>query len=152
MNKIETIRKTRIFLLDVIKDLNTAELNEIPAGFNNNIIWNLGHMVAAQQGICYARAGLQTWIDEPFFAAYKPGSKPEAKLEEQEIERIKELLFTSLDQLDADLQKGLWVNYPAWTTRYGVAITTIDEALTFLLFHEGLHSGTITALKRVVQK
>ena len=50
-DQIETIRKTRSFLLDYIKELNIEQLNKIPAGFNNNIAWNLGHLVAAQQGV-----------------------------------------------------------------------------------------------------
>lgn len=59
MNKqIEIIRKTRVKLLEMLSDLSTDQLNKIPAGFNNNIIWNLAHLVAAQQGICYLRAGL----------------------------------------------------------------------------------------------
>jgi len=47
--EIERLKKTRIFLLDLIKDLTTEQLNEIPKGFNNNIIWNLGHLIASQQ-------------------------------------------------------------------------------------------------------
>jgi hypothetical protein len=148
--KIEVIRKTRNFLLTGIKDLSEEQLNTIPAGFNNNIVWNLGHLVAAQQGICYARAGLKTWVPEDFFNNYKPGSKPEGNVNEQEIEKIKELLFTSLDILERDYAKGLWTSYPTWSTRYGIEIDSIDKAIDFLQFHEGLHSGNILTMKRIV--
>jgi hypothetical protein len=149
-DQIETIRKTRSFLLDYIKELNIGQLNKIPAGFNNNIAWNLGHMVAAQQGVCYLRAGLKTWVDEDFFNAYKPGSKPTEYINESQIEKIKELFFSSLDILKSDYAKGLLTNYPAWTTRYGVELNNIDEAIQFLNFHEGLHLGYIMALKRAI--
>jgi hypothetical protein len=148
--KIEVIRKTRNFLLTGIKELTIEQLNTIPPGFNNNIVWNLGHLVAAQQGICYARAGLKTWVSEDFFNSYKPGSKPEGNVNEQGIEEIKELLFSSLDILEQDYAKGLWTSYPAWSTRYGIELNSIDKAIDFLQFHEGLHSGNIFTMKRIV--
>lgn len=151
IHQIDAVRKTRHYLLQIVTDLNNEELNEVPAGFNNNIIWNLGHLVAAQQGICYLRAGLPAKVDDAFFAAYRPGSKPESKVDEGGIARIKELLFTTLDSLEQDYAAGLWTQYPAWNTRYGVKINSIESAIGFLLFHEGLHSGYIMALKRVVK-
>ena len=75
-DEIEIIRKIRKYLLESVKDLSIDQLNTTPAGFNNNIAWNLGHMIAAQQGICYVRAGLQPPAGEGFFNTYKPGSKP----------------------------------------------------------------------------
>ena len=62
--QIEIIKKTRVSLLELVKDLSTEQLNKIPDGFNNNIIWNLAHMIAAQQGVCYVRAGLAPVVGE----------------------------------------------------------------------------------------
>jgi hypothetical protein len=149
-DQIEIIRKTRSFLLDYIKELNIEQLNKIPVGFNNNIAWNLGHLVAAQQGVCYLRASLKTWVDEDFFNTYKPGSKPTEYINESQTEKIKELFFSSLDILKSDYEKGLWTNYPVWSTRYGVELKTIEDAIQFLNFHEGLHLGYIMALKRAI--
>ena len=150
IEKIETIRKTRNFLLDGIKDLTNEQLNTVLPGFNNNIVWNLGHLVASQQGICYGRAGLKICVPEDFFNSYKPGSKPGGKVSEQEVEKIKELLFTSLDVFEQDYGKNLWPSYPVWITRSGVEINSIDKAIEFLHFHEGLHSGYILTMKRIV--
>lgn len=149
--QIETIRKTRTALLALIKDLSVEELNEIPAGFNNNIIWNVAHLTAAQQGVCYFRAGLKMHVDEAYFKAYKPESKPEKSVSSAEVEEIKELLFSTLDQLETDFQQNIFTNYTPWTTRYGVDIKNIDEAISFLPFHEGLHLGYVMALKRVIK-
>jgi hypothetical protein len=153
MNKsIESIRKTRSYVLQLVNGLTAEQLNEVPAGFNNNIIWNVGHLIASQQGICYLRAGLKAWVSEKVYLDYKPDTKPTGFLNNSEIEELKNLLLTSLDPLETDYSNNLFQNYPAWTTRYSVTITTIDEALQFLLFHEGLHTGYIMALKRVVTK
>jgi len=152
MNKaIETIRETRRSALECVKDLTIDQLNHIPNGFNNNIAWNLGHMVAAQQGVCYKRSGdTPMHITDEFFMAYKPGTKPERFIGQQEVDEIAQLMFTNLEQLSVDYQNNIFGPHPSWTTRYGVQISNLDEAINFLPFHEGLHFGYIMALKRVV--
>ncbi|MEP6713324.1 MAG: DinB family protein, partial [Ferruginibacter sp.] len=144
--------KTRTWLLETIADLSPAELNKIPAGFNNNIIWNLTHLIAAQQGLCYVRAGLNPVVEEKYFSDYKSGTKPEAMIDSAEIENIKKLLFTSLDQLEADYKNNLFTNYGLFKTRYGAEIASVDDAINFLPYHEGMHAGYITALKKIVKK
>jgi hypothetical protein len=148
--KIEVIRKVRLYLLDKIKELTTEQLNNIPDGFSNNIAWNLGHLVAAQQGVCYARAGLPVAVDNDFFDAYKPGSKPVAVISAEEIEIIKAKLFDTLPVFLADHNKGLFDNYPLWTTRYQVELGTIEEAVSFIYYHDGYHAGIIFALAKIV--
>ena len=149
---IDTIKKTRSFILNVISDLSLEQLNKIPKGFNNNIVWNLGHLVAAQQGLCYMRSGLKTVIDEKFFLAYKTDSKPEGDVTKEEFEKIKSLLMSTLEQLETDQAKNIFMNYTAFKTRYDVEIKNIDEAIKFILFHEGLHCGYIMALKRAINR
>jgi hypothetical protein len=153
MNKqIEAIRRSRSFLLDQLKDLSDEQLNRIPEGFNNNIIWNLGHMITVQQGVCYKRAGLPTLISDDFLERYKPGSKPEGLINAEEIAYIKNLLVITLEQLEADYNKQVFGNYKAWTTRHGVELADIDDGIKFLSLHDNLHSGTIMAINRFAKK
>jgi hypothetical protein len=152
VSQIETIRKTRSFLLEQLKNLSNGQFNQVAEGFNNNIIWNLGHMIAAQQGLSYKRAGLPTIISDDFWEKYRTGSKPEGMVSDNEITQIKDLLFTTLDEFEIDYNKKIFGNYTAWSTRYGVEVASIDDGIKFLPFHEGLHSGTIIAIKRLVIK
>ena len=151
MNKVfDIILKPRIGLVKLIESLSLEQLNEIPSGFNNNIIWNAGHLIAAQQGICYKRGGLGLRIDEGLFLAYKPESKPEKFIGKDEVEQISGLLISTIEQLETDYNNNLFTNYTPWTTRYGVELSNIDQVLNFLPFHEGLHFGTIGAMKRTM--
>jgi hypothetical protein len=152
MNKhIENISKARTWLLEQIKDLSTDQLNQVPPGFNNNIIWNLGHMVVAQQGLCYARAGLKPVLEENFMGAYKPGTKPSGLVSETAINEIRLLLQSTLHQLDLDVQENIFSGYTAFTTRYGAAINNIDDAIQFVMYHEGLHSGIVLSLLKIIK-
>ncbi len=149
--QIQQIRKTRTWLVGLIEGLSMEELNKIPPGFNNNIIWNVAHLPAAQQNVCYVRAGLHPVIEEKYFIRYKPETKPEVPADENEVNDIKQLLFSSLDQLELDLQKNIFINYPSWKTRSGVEINNIEDGLKFLSFHEGIHTGYVMALKRIIK-
>ena len=149
---IEILKQPRIKILEELQNFSLEQLNDIPAGFNNNIIWNLGHMIAAQQGICYVRSGVDKLVSDEFFMAYKPGSNPEKFIDQAEYETIKELLFSTLEQLETDLENNLFVNYTPVMTRYNVELTNIRDAVEFLPFHEGLHIGYIMSLRKLVKK
>jgi hypothetical protein len=88
-SKIDLIRQTRSKALEIISGLSIPELNKIPEGFNNNIIWNLGHLIAAQEGIFYLRGKLELNIEQEFFNSFKNGSRPEREIHAEEIENDK---------------------------------------------------------------
>ena len=148
---IEKIKIIRNSLLGMINDLSIEELNEIPAGFNNNIIWNLAHLTAAQQGMCYVRAGVPTSVSEEFIAPFRSGTKPEKFVDEDQAKTLKDILLSSLDQFETDRHNNLFDKYSAWKTRMGVEINNIDDALEFMLFHEGLHLGCIQSIKKIIK-
>ena len=153
MNKnIEAVKNTRRYFLDAINNLTTDQLNEIPTGFNNNIAWHLGHLIAAQQGMAYRRAGKEVFVDNKYWVLYKPDTKPESFVDAEEIETMKKLLLSSIDQFETDYNNNLFATYPAWTSRYGVEMASIDDALQFILFHEGLHLGYVLSIKKLVKK
>ncbi|MEO8412639.1 MAG: DinB family protein [Ginsengibacter sp.] len=149
----QKIKKFRLFLLNQISSLTTEQLNVIPRGFNNNIIWNLGHLVSSAQIICYRRAGLPISIDEKFLTPFLPNTKPGKFISNEEIEILKELLISTIDCLQSDYENKIFDNYTKSENierYYGVELLTIDDALDFLLYHEGFHSGRIIALKQLV--
>ena len=46
--KVWTVNRN--ILLGYFDKFNLEQLNTIPKGFNNNLIWNLGHIMVVQQG------------------------------------------------------------------------------------------------------
>jgi hypothetical protein len=149
---IEQIRKTREYVMSLVKELSLEKLNIIPHGFNNNILWNMGHLVAAQQNICYLRGGLNPAIPEQKFANFKSGSRPEHFYQSDEEDAVKEMLFSSLDSLVRDYQNNVFDTIVPFNTRYDVRINNIDDAIALLHFHEGLHTGIVFSIRRLVMK
>lgn len=150
LKSIELIRGPRELVLNQVKDLTLEQLNHIPQGFNNNIIWNIAHMISGQQGIFYTRAGLPITVADKYYTPYRPETKPTTFVGAEDVATIKELFLSTIHQLETDVNNNLFVNYPAWSTRYGVEVNSVETALAFLPFHEGLHFGYIMALKRVL--
>ncbi len=151
--KIENLKNYRQYLLGQLEGLSTEQLNAIPAGYNNNLVWNLAHLVSVAQNLCYVRAGLPIAVDDRYFSPYLPGTKPAGFIDEPEIQTIKALCISSMDGFQTDYAQNRFGNYsPAAGIRkvYGVEVSSIDEAIDYLLYHEGFHGGYMLSLKRLL--
>ena len=129
--------------------MSTGHLNKIPAAFNNNIIWNIAHLTAAQQNLCYVRSGLAITVKE-HFSPFLSGTKPEKFIEQKEIDSIFDALLNSMDRLAADYSSNVFLKFDPWGKRYGIKLNSIEDAINFIPFHEGMHIGYIMALKKLV--
>lgn len=148
--QIDQIKNTRLFILDLVRDLSIEQLNKIPDGFNNNIIWNIAHLTAAQQNLCYSRPGLLPAVADQYISPFLSGTKPNAVIHPVEMENIYKILLTSIDQFKVDDENNLFLKFDQWDKRYGMTLKTIEDAINFIPFHEGMHIGYIMALKKLV--
>ncbi len=148
--QFEIYSTTRKNLLESIASLSAEQLNKTPAGFNNNIIWNLAHMIAAQQGVCYKRGGHPMLIDEATFEHFKPGTVPPPFVTEEQINHYKNLLLSTIDDWEKDFNGGLFTQNASWRQGMGIDINDIEESINFLLWHDGLHRGVIMSLMKLV--
>jgi hypothetical protein len=147
----ETLLYARHYMLDMIADLSVEQLNKIPDGFRNNIIWNLTHVIAVQQGMCYARSGVTPLVSEDLIKKYNNDTFPENFVDETAVENIKSLAVSHIEQLREDYNKDVFSGFqPFVISKRNIPLNNIDEALAFLAYHEGTHLGYIQALKRLV--
>ena len=151
---IDIMRGARLFMINLIDGISIEDLNEIPVGFNNNIAWNFGHVVATQQILCYRNAGVTPVIQDEFIDKYKSGTRPEGYIDEKEFKIIKENLIQAIDRFEQDSTKNMFENYNAFDLKSypGVRIKDISDAAKFVCFHDGLHVGYSMALKRSMKK
>ena len=144
-------RKNRQLLKGFIEKLTPEQLNHIPEGFNNNIIWNIGHSIATQQLLVYGLSDNAIQVPPYIIDNYRKGTKPEVQTTIQEITEIKSLLFTTIDTLEKDYTKQIFSNFKTYKlSTTGAILYTIEEAIAFNNFHEGLHLGYCIALARLI--
>ncbi|WP_281231544.1 DinB family protein [Flavobacterium gelatinilyticum] len=151
MNSVFDVQKTiREILLKILDSHSLEQLNKIPEGFNNNIIWNAAHCIAAQQSLVYKLSGIPAVVSDEFISKYRKGTKPEADVSQAEVDEIKELLLSTLEKTEKDFESGLFVEYNEYTTSMGFTLRNVQDALNFNNYHEGTHTGIMMALRKLV--
>ncbi|KAF2512035.1 DinB family protein [Flavobacterium zhairuonense] len=151
MNSVFEVQKTiREVLLKVLDNHSLEQLNKIPEGFSNNLIWNIAHCVASQQVLIYKLSGLPTLVSEEFIAKYRKGTKPEGDVSQAEVVEIRNLLSSTLLQVEKDFEANIFVNYNEYTTSLGFTLKNIHGALDFNNYHEGIHTGIVMSIRKFV--
>lgn len=144
--------KNRQLLKGFIEAHTLEQLNTIPEGFNNNIFWNIAHSVATQQLLTYGLSGITPRISMDFIDQYKKGTKPESNAGQQDVHKLKEMLFTSLDALQKDYEAGIFKEFKTYTlSTTGGTLEKVAHGIAFNNFHEGLHLGCCIQLSRLVK-
>ncbi|NQX61259.1 DinB family protein [Paenibacillus qinlingensis] len=147
LKQLDFIRQSTI---KAVAGLSENTIDHIPEGFNNNIRWNLGHIIFVQEKFAFHFVGEPLQIPENFERLFAKGTRPSEWNEElptldellvllaEQPKRIQRLLR---DRLDESVSK-------PFTTGSGLLLSTIGEFLNFTMYHEGMHFNTISILKR----
>ena len=133
-----------------LNHFSLEQLNTIPKGFNNNIIWNVAHALVTQQLIMYELSGVSPLVSQEWIDSYKKGTKPETDISKEQVDQIDKALFSSLEQLEEDLGSDLFKNFKPYATSTKMELKSIETALPFILFHDGIHIGSVLALAKLV--
>jgi len=141
----------KAFIKD-IESLSLEELNEIPAGFNNNIIWNFGHIVVTTPVLCYVRTGILADASSvKYVSAYAKGTKPTYFVTQEEVDELKELAISTIETLEKDYNEGKLNNIvPFETSTYGALLESIEDVIITTAGHDNTHLGYVTAQKRII--
>ncbi len=146
----DILRTSRSLVLKYTKDLSLAQLHTIPEGFSNNMIWNMAHLVVTQQLLHYKLAGLQCLVEDELIEKYRKGTAPSEELTQEEVDVLYELLEGLPETLAEDYASGIFEHYTPYMTSTGFELKDIESAISFNNFHEGLHVGTLLALRKFV--
>lgn len=151
MESIFEVSKIQRNLAGQFLDHFTLEqLNTVPDGYRNNLIWNIAHMVVTQQLLVYKFSGAPMLVSDELVERYKKGTEVTAPATAEEVAEIKNLLTSTIEQTEKDYANGLFANYNAYETSTGFIIKNVTDALTFNVFHEGMHIGIMMRLKKLV--
>jgi len=142
--------KNRAILERFLNEFSVAQLNKIPEGFNNNIIWNIAHVIVTQQILVYEMANAKPTVPSDIIADFRKGTKPTEFIDDQKIMQIKSLLYAPIDQTIEDLKTTIFDNYKAYTVSTGSTLSNVRDAIQFNNFHEGIHLGYLFSLRKLV--
>ncbi len=146
----EINKTSRNVLLKFLENHSLEQLNTIPTGFSNNLIWNIGHIIVVQQMLVYNLAGLPMMISNEMVEKYKKGTRPEHNVTQEEVDEIKALLFSTLEKTKQDFADNIFKNYTEFTTMSGFTIPSSAKAVEFNNYHEALHTGIMMQIRKFI--
>jgi len=138
-------------LYKIAGQLSEGQLFCIPQGFNNNVLWHLGHIVTSQQRLLYYRSNLPMRINDSFAGDFKIGTSPATWVSKPEIEEVRSSLLDTVKQLKTDISNNIFIGYEPFNSSMGIKITNFTEAFAYSNFHEAEHTGNIMYMLKLIQ-
>jgi hypothetical protein len=144
------ISANRNSFIHFLEKFTPEQLYTIPKGFNNHILWNIAHTLVTEQLLIYGLSNLPLKLEQDFVDRYKKGSQPLKQVDLEEITLVKSLLKTVSQETEVDYKAGKFKLFTPYKTSAGFELNSIQDAITFNTYHEGIHLGIILALKKLI--
>jgi len=136
--------------LHIVSDVTESQADLIPQGFNNNIRWNLGHIYLVQEQFAFVFSQGPVQIPDGFVELFATGSKPtDWKLKPPTLSDIVQMLAEQSKRIRLNLENRLDEPVENPLTIAALSLKTVEEFLSFTLFHEGIHSQMLKILKNL---
>ncbi|WP_396636479.1 DinB family protein [Maribacter sp. R77961] len=149
-NQLEITLQNRKNLHAILEQTPKEDLLKIPQGFRNNIWWNIAHVVVTQQILVYKLSGLQMRVPDGLVDKFKKGTVPDGTATDEEMKMVADFLISTITWTQEDYEAGLFKNFNEYTTSAKVTLRNVQDAADFNMFHEGIHLGSIFALRKML--
>lgn len=143
------IRTRTLAALDAVSE---EMADQIPEGFNNSIRWNLGHIFVAQEKLVHGFVQEEPQLPSHYVEWFNANTSPHTwEKEAPSLQEIREQLAQQPNRLEETF-KGRLSEEGSQPYQMGpdIVFTTLAEVISFANWHEGLHQGAITSLKRAL--
>ncbi|WP_412062790.1 DinB family protein [Rubrivirga sp. IMCC45206] len=148
---LDALQKTRASLGGLLDRLSDEQWLAVPDGVRNSILWNVGHIAVTADLLTYGLARRAVPSPDWAVAAFRKGTAPADWSSAPDIAATRALFDTGLAPLAADLGTDIFADFRPYTTTPGVTLASVEQAVAFNAFHEGLHTGTIAAIYRRIR-
>nr|WP_322623391.1 DinB family protein [uncultured Flavobacterium sp.] len=143
-------RRTHELLDGYFENFSIEDLNKIPDGFRNNLIWNIGHIIVSQQSLIYKGSGLPMLVSDELVSLYARGTAPHRDISPSEAVELRNLLDSLVRKTEDDYNDGVFTEYHSRKSEMGYDLSTVEDAIAFNNHHESLHLGIMMQLKKFI--
>lgn len=129
--------------LNSISNIDPEFIDIVPVGFNNNIRWNLGHVLVTWDEGIYHSLSMKRMLPKDYDSFFKRGTKPlDWETQPPSFNEIRERLESQTEQIINACRGKL--DLPLKFDFLGMK--TIGEMFLFLITHESMHVGVLTSI------
>jgi len=89
----DVLDRNRVNVHGILETFSPEQLNHIPDGFSNNLIWNAAHLLVTQQLLVHSLSGSEILVSQDWIQRFRKGSRPESSVSKAEIDQIMEALL-----------------------------------------------------------
>lgn len=152
MNVLLQLQQARRNTLALLATMTEEQATTIPTDCNNHILWHAGHLYVTLDKFAFQSIQLTILQDPLCHTYFARGTSPADWPSEQQVftlATVHQLLLKQLEQLEQLVQLDFEQSVQALKTSTGFEMTTYQSMLTYALYHEGMHLGTMKLLKRL---
>ncbi|MEK3719849.1 DinB family protein [Paenibacillus sp. FSL H8-0034] len=145
----DAVDKYRNRLLQLVDKCPAEQRNVVPTGFNNSILWQIGHILTITEGLVFGFSGEAVQIPAEYRTFFGSGTKPADWTEEPPtweaiLEQLKQQPVRIREVFAGKLQASVKENF--------AKADHVEEILLTNLLHENNHAGMIQAMLKVLVK
>lgn len=89
-------------------------------------------------------------ISTEMMETYKNGSVPTGTTTLEEVNEIKRLLTSTVNQTLSDFENDVFKTYTPYQTATGFSLQNLNDAIQFNNYHEGIHLGFMMKIKNFI--
>lgn len=146
---LDHYRFVRSNTLSILKNVTEEASDLIPEGHNNSIRWNAGHTLVSEA--LFFGALLDNPKAQQYVNLFKPGTSPrEYESTPPSLEEIITLLQSQQSELEKVFESRINDTLPKPIPIGPVELKTVEDVVHFSIYHEGIHQGTMKALKNSI--
>ncbi|MFC5452585.1 DinB family protein [Paenibacillus aestuarii] len=156
-NLFDQLAFIRTQTLEVVSGITEELADQIPAGFRNNIRWQLGHIYTVTEFLMFSQLKIPMHLPEGFMERFPTGKSPlddaVKSVPLPTITQLETLLKEQPERIRAAVPYNrINESVPAIKTSTGLDLLTPEQSLRYNLYHEGMHFGIISSYKRLLSK
>lgn len=144
---LEKLQQSRDALHEMTDGLTVEQFNYIPEGYQNNIIWNMGHIITVSERILSKNSDFIAPVHNFDTELFGKNKKPEKPLSREDIDLVRNALLQTVSafQESKGIEESKTMEISAGNQKITVGV------LQFVLFHENVHYKTIEKMLQLVK-
>lgn len=145
----EQMKMWRNWTVEFLRTIPEEVVDAIPHGHNNNIRWNVGHILVGWDHSMFLSVNEERRLPLSYHLMFPRGSKPEDWAEQPPS---MDELITLLEEQPHLIEKACKSHLDKPLKAPLLSMKTVGDMLVFHMNHESLHMGTIRSMKQILLK